>query len=87
MEQEKNEIRNRIKDTLEAPVPESDDRTDMQKFIERNKSVPCRYFHHKMGCPHGTSCFFKHDYRYDGVPIPNMEVLCRPVDRMSKWAG
>lgn len=81
--------------------PEILDRRQLQeRRIERYKNVPCRYYHSKvlslsqiklffkMGCPHGTAqCFFLHIPKWQGVPIPNMDVYAASVGYISLRAG
>lgn len=42
--------------------------------IAKYKTKPCRNYHTSIGCSRGDNCFFIHDTRYVGVPIPNFNL-------------
>ncbi len=58
--------------------------------IERNKNIPCRYYHSKSGCRRGDSCIFLHDgtrneeLRNEASSDAEMDDLANQIDAKVK---
>ena len=75
--------------TEKVQMAVDDDRKQIrrQRRQEKNKTIPCRYFHTKRGCRRGDRCMFLHDDSYQGSNLTShlkMETNERNEQRQEK---